>query len=87
MSTPGFLAFRHDLASRAAALSFTANFLLMILKIVVGIISGSVAVLPDGIDSAEDSIAVPQACEHDRLFSSYPAFRSVSGSHVSTTGV
>ena len=57
MSTPGFLAFRSDLASRAAALSFTSNFLLMILKIVVGIISGSVAVLSDGIDSAEDSVA------------------------------
>jgi cation diffusion facilitator family transporter len=57
MSARGFLAFRHDLASRAAALSFTANFLLMILKIVVGIMSGSVAVLSDGIDSAEDSVA------------------------------
>ncbi len=45
MSIPGFLAFRSDLASRAAALSFTSNFLLMILKIVVGISSGRVAVL------------------------------------------
>ncbi len=57
MNAPGFLAFRSDLASRAAALSFTSNFLLMVLKITVGIISGSVAVLSDGIDSAEDSVA------------------------------
>jgi len=57
MRAPGFLAFRSDLASRAAALSFSANFSLMILKIVVGIATGSVAVLSDGVDSAQDSIA------------------------------
>ena len=49
--------FRRDLASRAAALSFTSNLMLMIMKIAVGIITGSIAVLSDGIDSAEDAIA------------------------------
>ena len=57
MRAPDFFAIRSDLASRAAALSFTANFTLMILKIVVGITTGSVAVLSDGIDSAQDSVA------------------------------
>jgi cation diffusion facilitator family transporter len=52
-----FFSFRSDLASRAAALSFTSNLTLMVLKLVVGIASGSVAVLSDGIDSAEDAIA------------------------------
>jgi cation diffusion facilitator family transporter len=46
-------AFRHDLASRAAALAFTSNLALMVLKISVGILTGSIAVLSDGIDSAE----------------------------------
>lgn len=57
MRAPGFFAIRSDLASRAAALSFTANFSLMILKIAVGIATGSVAVLSDGVDSAQDSVA------------------------------
>src|SRR3990172_4226294 len=52
-----FLAFRSDLASRAAALSFTSNFTLMVLKLVVGIPTGSIAVLSDAIDSAEDVVA------------------------------
>lgn len=52
-----FLAFRHDLASRAAALAFTSNLMLMALKLTVGITTGSIAVLSDGIDSAEDAIA------------------------------
>ncbi|HLF72470.1 MAG TPA: cation diffusion facilitator family transporter [Dehalococcoidia bacterium] len=46
-----------DLAGRAAALSLVANFGLMLLKIVVGVVSSSVAVLSDGIDSAQDVIA------------------------------
>jgi cation diffusion facilitator family transporter len=50
-------AIRTDLASRAAALSFTSNFTLMVLKFVVGIMTGSIAVLSDAIDSAEDSVA------------------------------
>jgi cation diffusion facilitator family transporter len=52
-----FLSFRGDLASRAAALAFTSNVTLMVLKIAVGITTGSVAVLSDGIDSAEDAVA------------------------------
>lgn len=52
-----FLAFRFDLASRAAALSFTSNLSLMILKLVVGILTGSIAVLSDAVDSAEDTMA------------------------------
>lgn len=49
--------FRSDLASRAAALAFTSNFALMGLKLAVGILTGSVAVLSDAIDSAEDAVA------------------------------
>jgi cation diffusion facilitator family transporter len=51
------LGFRSDLASRAAALSFTSNLTLMVMKFVVGIMIGSIAVLSDAIDSAEDVIA------------------------------
>lgn len=46
-----------DIASRAAFLSFTSNAALMVLKLSVGLIFGSVAVLGDGIDSAEDVFA------------------------------
>ena len=52
-----FFSFRFDLASRAAALSFTSNVTLMILKLVVGILTGSIAVLSDAVDSAEDAVA------------------------------
>ncbi len=52
-----FFAFRHDLASRAAALSFTSNVTLMVMKLAVGVMTGSIAVLSDGIDSAEDAVA------------------------------
>jgi cation diffusion facilitator family transporter len=51
------LGLRSDLASRAAALSFTSNLTLMIMKLTVGILTGSIAVLSDGIDSAEDVAA------------------------------
>jgi cation diffusion facilitator family transporter len=50
-------AFRHDLASRAAAVAFTSNLALMFLKLVVGALTGSIAVLSDGIDSAQDAVA------------------------------
>jgi cation diffusion facilitator family transporter len=46
-----------DLASRAAFLSFTSNALLMALKITTGLVFGSIAVLGDGVDSAEDLFA------------------------------
>lgn len=46
-----------DAASRAASLSIAVSSVLMLLKISVGLISGSVAVLSDGIDSLEDLIA------------------------------
>lgn len=52
-----FFVFRKDLASRAAALAFTSNLTLMVLKLTVGVTTGSIAVLSDGIDSAEDAIA------------------------------
>lgn len=49
---------RHlDVASRAAALSLGSNFVLMIAKLVVGLTFGSIAVLSDGIDSAQDVFA------------------------------
>ncbi|MPZ49198.1 MAG: cation diffusion facilitator family transporter [Dehalococcoidia bacterium] len=46
-----------DLASRAAVLSLAANVVLMVVKITAGLITDSVAVLSDGIDSATDVIA------------------------------
>jgi cation diffusion facilitator family transporter len=46
-----------DLASRAALLSVVSNVGLMVLKIGVGLTSGSIAVLSDGIDSAQDVVA------------------------------
>jgi cation diffusion facilitator family transporter len=49
--------FDMDIASRAATLSFGSNLLLMIVKVTIGLVFGSVAVLGDGIDSAEDVFA------------------------------
>jgi cation diffusion facilitator family transporter len=46
-----------DLASRAATLSFVANIFLGVLKLSVAMVSGSLAILSDGIDSAEDVFA------------------------------
>jgi cation diffusion facilitator family transporter len=46
-----------DLASRAASLALVVNAGLMVLKIAAGIMTGSVAVLSDGIDSAQDVVA------------------------------
>jgi len=46
-----------DLASRAAGLSFSSNFTLMFLKLAVGLYTGSIAVLSDALDSAEDTVA------------------------------
>jgi cation diffusion facilitator family transporter len=46
-----------DAASRAALLSLVSNFLLMVVKIAAGLITGSVAVLSDGIDSVQDLFA------------------------------
>lgn len=46
-----------DPASRAAALSLISNAVLMVFKLTIGILSGSVAVLSDGIDSAQDMVA------------------------------
>jgi cation diffusion facilitator family transporter len=46
-----------DIASRAAALSFGSNAALMVMKISIGLLFGSVAVLGDGVDSAEDVLA------------------------------
>jgi len=46
-----------DLASRAAGLSFSSNFTLMFLKLAVGLYTGSIAILSDALDSAEDTVA------------------------------
>ena len=48
---------RMDIATRAAGLSFSTNFVLLILKLAVGLYTGSIAVLSDALDSAEDVIA------------------------------
>ena len=67
-----FFSFRFDLASRAAALSFTSNLTLMVLKFTVGILTGSIAVLSDAIDSAEDMVASAFAFLSIRLASRPP---------------
>ncbi|MCH7812149.1 MAG: cation transporter [Chloroflexi bacterium] len=67
-----FFAFRYDLASRAAALSFTSNITLMVLKFAVGILTGSIAVLSDAIDSAEDAVASSFAFLSIRMASQPP---------------
>ena len=46
-----------DLASRAAGLSFFSNFTLMFLKLAVGLFTGSIAILSDALDSAEDTVS------------------------------
>jgi cation diffusion facilitator family transporter len=46
-----------DLATRAAMLSLLSNALLMALKVGVGLAFGSIALLGDGVDSAEDLLA------------------------------
>ncbi len=46
-----------DIASRAAFLSFSSNAVLMVVKLTIGIAFGSIAVLGDGVDSAEDVLA------------------------------
>ena len=46
-----------DLAARAALLSLLSNLAMMVLKLSVGLITGSVAVFSDGIDSAQDVVA------------------------------
>lgn len=46
-----------DSPSRAASVSVTINLFLLVLKITVGLMTGSIAVLSDGLDSAEDVIA------------------------------
>jgi cation diffusion facilitator family transporter len=46
-----------NIAVRAATLSFFSNLTLLILKLVVGLVSGSIAVLSDALDSGEDLVA------------------------------
>jgi cation diffusion facilitator family transporter len=46
-----------DLASRAASLSFLSNFTLLFVKLAVGLYTGSIAILTDALDSAEDTVA------------------------------
>jgi cation diffusion facilitator family transporter len=56
-----------DPASRAASLSVYMNVALMVLKVSVGLIAGSVAVLSDGIDSGQDLIAASIALVSVRI--------------------
>src|SRR4030042_1489135 len=48
---------RMNVAIRAATLSFFSNLTLLILKLIVGLVSGSIAVLSDAMDSGEDLVA------------------------------
>jgi cation diffusion facilitator family transporter len=53
-SSPVRLPFARDRASRAAVVPIVSNFCMLVLKLTVGLISGSIAVLSDAVDSAED---------------------------------
>ena len=46
--------FFRDRASRAAIVPVVSNSVVLVLKLIVGIITGSIAVLSDAVDSAED---------------------------------
>ena len=46
-----------NIGIRAATLSFFSNLFLLVLKLVVGLVSGSIAVLSDAMDSGEDLVA------------------------------
>jgi cation diffusion facilitator family transporter len=50
-------AFPRDPAARAAVLAIYLNTALVVLKVGAGLLAGSVAVLSDGIDSAQDLLA------------------------------
>jgi cation diffusion facilitator family transporter len=84
--TDRLFGFRRDLASRAAALSFTSNVTLMVLKLTVGIMTGSIAVLSDGIDSAEDAVASTFAFLSIRL-ASRPADEEHPYGHGKAEGI
>jgi cation diffusion facilitator family transporter len=51
---PSQASFFRDRASRAAVVPVISNAVLLVLKLVVGLITGSIAVLSDAVDSAED---------------------------------
>lgn len=59
--------FPSDPASRAATLSVYMNLCLVVLKVSVGLIVGSVAVLGDGIDSGQDLLAAAIALASLRI--------------------
>lgn len=61
-----------DPASRAATFAIYMNAALMVLKISVGLVSGSVAVLSDGIDSGQDLLAAMIAFASVRIGSRPP---------------
>jgi len=84
--TDRLFGFRRDLASRAAALSFTSNVTLMVLKLTVGVMTGSIAVLSDGIDSAEDAVASTFAFLSIRL-ASRPADEEHPYGHGKAEGI
>ncbi len=51
LSPPSFL---RDRASRAAIVPVISNSVVLVLKLIVGLITGSIAILSDAVDSAED---------------------------------
>ena len=65
-----------NIAVRAATLSLFSNLSLLILKLVVGLISGSIGVLSDAMDSGEDMVASAAA-----LFSVSIAHRPADQEH------
>jgi cation diffusion facilitator family transporter len=65
-----------NIGVRAATLSFFSNLSLLILKLVVGLITGSIAVLSDALDSGEDLVASAAA-----LFSVIIARRPADWEH------
>jgi cation diffusion facilitator family transporter len=65
-----------SIAVRAATLSLIVTFGLLILKLVLGLVSGSIAVLSDALDSGEDLLAAAAA-----LFSVRIAARPADWEH------
>ena len=65
-----------SIAVRAAALSLTVTLGLLILKLILGLISGSIAVLSDALDSGEDLLAAAAA-----LFTVHVAARPADWEH------
>ncbi len=67
----------YDIASKAAILSVTSNAALMVLKLAAALMFGSVALLGDGVDSAEDLVRLPRSCSSRFVSPSSPPMKRI----------